>query len=421
MFPMRFSPNLNRRDIHLLLTHLPLSIILNVRMDKGNFQLAVRNSRSAQSGSQFSRRDFLKLTALGLGGLSLSPYLHASPARAALDIPEFPKADLLGRVAQGMAEVKSRPDLDSQTVATLYEDTVFPWLSEVPGEKPAYVFNNQKWVKMPDGYIYGPLIQPVHNRPNQPVSSLQKTSLGPGMWVEVTVPYVDVALQNDPSSHSWVEARTEEGRPIRLYYGQVFWVDTIKKNKDGQVIYRVNPNFYGGVDMMWAAAEAFRPIHEDDLIPIHPEVLDKRVVVDVTYQTLVCLEGDQEVYFCRVSTGAKYNASGEVVDNWSTPIGEHTISRKFISLQMSGGTTGAGYDLPGIGWVTIFANGGVALHSTVWHNNFGDAMSHGCVNMLPEDAKWVFRWSLPNVPYDPGMVDATLTGQASTKVEVIEG
>jgi hypothetical protein len=41
--------------------------------------------------------------------------------------------------------------------------------------------------------------------------------------------------------------------------------------------------------------------------------------------------------------------------------------------------------------------------------------------MLPEDAKWVFRWTLPNVPYDPGMVDATLTGQASSKVKVIEG
>ena len=82
--------------------------------------------------------------------------------------------------------------------------------------------------------------------------------------------------------------------------------------------------------------------------------------------------------------------------------------------------TGAGYDLPGIAWSTIFATGGVAVHSTFWHNNYGDAMSHGCVNVTPEDAKWLFRWTLPNVPYDPGMIDTTVTKEASTSVQVIE-
>jgi lipoprotein-anchoring transpeptidase ErfK/SrfK len=377
-----------------------------------------------QKKKDLSRRSFLKLGALGLGSVLLSRPLAAlagtSPASAAAGIPEFPKDILLGRVAQGVAEVKTRPEMEAPTVATLYEDAVFPWLGSMAGATPAYVFNNQKWVQTPDGYIYAPLIQPVRYQPNKPMSSLRQTSIGPGMWVEVTVPYVDVVLQNKPSSNSWVEALVDEGRPVRLHYGQVFWVDTIKKDDNGQVRYRVNPNYYGGVDMLWAAAEAFRPIQDHELTPLHPEATDKRIVVDVTFQTLACYEGDQEVYFCRVSTGAKYDAFGNVVDKWATPVGLHTISRKFISLQMSGGTTGAGYDLPGIGWVTIFATGGVALHSTVWHNNFGDAMSHGCVNMLPEDAKWVFRWCLPTVPYDPGMVDITLAGQESTKVRVIE-
>lgn len=376
----------------------------------------------------FSRRDFLKLAAFSLGGLALYPWSRAAargslpltPSRLAAGIPDFPQADLLGRVAQGVAEIKARPDLESQTLSILYEDAVFPWLGEVAGDRPAYVFNNQKWIVMPDGYIYAPLIQPVRNLPNKPVTSLRQTSLGPGMWAEVTVPFVDVILQTTPTSDSWVEAKVEQGLPVRLYYGQVFWVDTIKKNNQGETLYRVNPNYYGGVDMLWAAGEAFRPIQDDELTPIHPDAVDKRVVVDVTYQTLSCFEGEQEVYFCRVSTGAKFDAYGNVVDKWSTPVGDHTISRKFISLQMSGGTTGAGYDLPGIGWVTIFATGGVAIHSTVWHNNFGDAMSHGCVNCSPEDAKWIFRWTLPNVPYDPGMVDSTITGEASSRVQVVE-
>ena len=87
---------------------------------------------------------------------------------------------------------------------------------------------------------------------------------------------------------------------------------------------------------------------------------------------------------------------------------------------MSGGTTGGGYDLPGIGWTTLFVGSGVAIHSTFWHNNFGgELMSHGCVNARPEDAKWVFRWTLPVVPNDPG--DVTVEGMNnSTTVEVVE-
>jgi hypothetical protein len=35
------------------------------------------------------------------------------------------------------------------------------------------------------------------------------------------------------------------------------------------------------------------------------------------------------------------------------------------------------------------------MHGTYWHTNFGLQMSHGCVNMLNEDAKWLFRWTTP--------------------------
>lgn len=387
----------------------------------------MKTDRSIDTTANLSRRSFLRLAALGLGSLALpaltrplAVLAETHNATSTAGLASFPASQLLARVAQGVAEIKARPDLNSETLGVLYEDAVLPWLHEVPGAQPAYIFNNQKWVETPEGYLYAPLIQPVRNLPNQPVSSLRQTSLGPGMWAEVTVPYVDTSLVNQPSSNSWVAERIEEGLPVRLHYGQVFWIDSIKTTDQGQVLYRVNPNYYGGLDLLWAAAEAFRPIQDDELSPIHPDAPDKRVEVDLTYQTLSCYEGQREVYFCRVSTGAKFDAYGNLVDKWATPVGEHTISRKFISLQMSGGTTGAGYDLPGIGWVTIFATGGVALHSTIWHNNFGDAMSHGCVNMLPEDAKWVFRWTLPNVPYDPGMLDSTLTGQASSKVNVVE-
>jgi lipoprotein-anchoring transpeptidase ErfK/SrfK len=74
--------------------------------------------------------------------------------------------------------------------------------------------------------------------------------------------------------------------------------------------------------------------------------------------------------------------------------------------------------LPGIGWTTLFASGGIAIHSTFWHNNFGVPMSHGCVNSTPVDAKWIFRWVDPPVEYEPG--DVTIAMPGGTIVEVIE-
>ena len=362
-----------------------------------------------------SRRTFLKLSAIGIGSLCLRPRIQIQ------GLPDFPDADRLGRVAVGSVELKSLPDPNSQTLGLLYEDAVVPWLQETSGKTPAYIFNNQRWVETPEGYIYGPYLQPVNNRPNQAVENLPNSSRGPGMWAEVTVPYADAALDREASSNSWVEAKLEEGMPLRVYYSQVFWIDQIKTSSQGDILYRINPNYYGGVDMLWVDAHAFRPIAYDELTSIHPDVTDKSIVVDVLHQVLSCFEGDLEVHFCRVSTGAKFDMYGNKVDKWATPIGEHRITRKYISLQMSGGTTGAGYDLPGIGWTSIFATGGVAIHSTFWHNNYGDPVSHGCVNVNPQDAKWIFRWTTPEVVYDPGSLDVTLTGDDSTQVRVIEG
>jgi lipoprotein-anchoring transpeptidase ErfK/SrfK len=362
--------------------------------------------------SSLSRRNFLKLAALGMSSIYLRP-LAGKPALA-----DFPKYDRLGRVCVGKVNVKAGPDENSNNVGVLYEDAIVPWLSEAVGPKPYYY--SQRWVQTPDGYIYAPDVQPVRNFPNQPLDSLPGLIGGGGMWAEVTVPFAETSLVNAPSSNSWVKARMDEGLPVRVYYGQVFFVDQIQVDPSGQVYYRVNPNYYGGVDMLWVPAEAMRMITPEEIAPITPEVEDKHIVVDVTRQCLSCYEGKTEVYFCRVSTGAKFDAFGNVVDKWSTPVGQHRVSRKFITLQMSGGTTGASYDLPGIGWTTIFVTGGVAIHATIWHNDFGVPRSHGCVNCLPEDAKWIFRWNAPAVPYDPGMLDVTLTGMSSTSVQVIE-
>jgi lipoprotein-anchoring transpeptidase ErfK/SrfK len=364
------------------------------------------------NSNQINRRAFLRLAALGLGGLALRPIERN------FSLPEFPLAERLGR-AFTKVEVKKRPDFDSETVDVLFDDTVVPWLKEVAG--PHTGRYRLRWVETPTGYIWASELQPVRNIPNQPLTSLPETTLGQGIWAEVSVPYVDIALEREPVGPG-MKYLKENGYPIRLYYSQVVWVDQIKTDATGQVRYRVNER-YGYGDLMWGAAEAFRPLTSEEIAPISPNVEDKQVVINVNekYQTLSCFEGKSEVYFCRIAGGKRYDAEGTPLEHSSTPSGTHIIWRKQVSSHMSGGTTGAGYDLPGIGWTTLFSGDGVAIHSTFWHNNFGgELMSHGCVNAAPDDAKWVFRWTNPPVAYDPGDLYSKDTTIAPTRVKVLD-
>jgi lipoprotein-anchoring transpeptidase ErfK/SrfK len=36
---------------------------------------------------------------------------------------------------------------------------------------------------------------------------------------------------------------------------------------------------------------------------------------------------------------------------------------------------------------------GYGTHGTYWHTNFGQPMSHGCVNMTIGDAQWLYNWA----------------------------
>ena len=349
------------------------------------------------------------MSALGLGAIAMRPWERSRPSQ------DFPQSKYLGRVVVGKLDIMARPDADSQVVGTLYEDSIVTWMREVIGPKPYH--SNQRWVETPDGYIWSPYLQPVRDEKNPPVNMLPETSLGPGMWAEITVPYVNLTLANPPGRAPWLVNRLASGLPPRFFYSQIAWVNQISTDDSGGVWYQIEER-YGYGDRIWIPAETMRPLTEDDISPISPEVENKRILVDVSNQTLSCFEGSTEVYFCKISSGALYDYQGSRVDAWSTPLGTHRIWRKTVSLPLSGGSASIGWDLPAVGWIQLFVGSGVAIHSTYWHNNYGVPTSQGCVNARPEDAKWIFRWTQPQVAYDPG--DVTIPMPGGTIIEVIE-
>jgi lipoprotein-anchoring transpeptidase ErfK/SrfK len=353
-----------------------------------------------------TRRDFLKAGFFSAGAFVLQPWFKWDQLQV-----DWPDAEKLGRnCTGGWINLRARPSADSEKLGVLYEDSIVVWLREVIGD-PASM--TRRWIETPEGYLYAPGVQPVYNRPNIPLTELPMTPMGQGMWAEVTVPYVDLYLANPPARSPWLQ---EIDRP-RLYFSQVIWIDEIRTNTQGQILYRLNEKYGTFGDIFWAAAEAFRPITADELTPIHPDAGDKRIIVNLDYQTLSCFEGKDEVYFCRISSGAKYDFEGKVVDSWATPAGAHLPWRKVISIHMTGGSTGLGWDTMSVPWTYLFDGSGAAIHSTHWHNDFGTPRSRGCVNAAPEDAKWIYRWVAPHIDLYPG--DLTMTGPGGTVIEVV--
>jgi lipoprotein-anchoring transpeptidase ErfK/SrfK len=359
-----------------------------------------------------SRRDFLKLAGVGLGALAFNPL---KPFEFEYPRAQFPEGERLGRVFSKV-DVRNEPNFSAPSVGVFYDDQVVVWQQDVVTrgyQDPNYL--NQRWVKIPEGYIYAPSLQPVKNLLNTPITAIPNGQKG--FWAEVTVPYVNMVLEG-PAISPHIKTLTEGNFPIRMYYSQVVWIDSIAQN-GAQIMYRFNENagyhpqgYTGGGygDLLWGEATAFRPLTLDDISPISPDVdpATKKIVVDRTqeYQTLSCFEGNTEVYFCRVSTGQRLDVYGNPVTEYLTPLGEHVTWRKAISIHMAGGTTGSGYDTAAVSWTTLFSGEGYAVHAAFWHNNFGVPRSHGCVNCLPEDAKWIFRWAAPVNSLEQGDVVA---------------
>jgi lipoprotein-anchoring transpeptidase ErfK/SrfK len=121
--------------------------------------------------------------------------------------------------------------------------------------------------------------------------------------------------------------------------------------------------------------------------------VDERWIdVDLEGQILTAYEGSRAVYTTLVSSGRGGSA---------TPRGTFRIWAKLATGEMSddGGDDidASPYLMQGVPWVMYF-NEGVALHGAYWHDRFGQRRSHGCVNLAPRDAAWVFGWARPRLP-----------------------
>jgi lipoprotein-anchoring transpeptidase ErfK/SrfK len=124
----------------------------------------------------------------------------------------------------------------------------------------------------------------------------------------------------------------------------------------------------------------------------------KWIEISLIDQSLKAYEDGKVVLDTQVSTGLPGLGIVRGIPT-ETPRGRFNIDPKMPSKHMGDGQLTAdpeAYELPGVPWTSFFEfTTGVALHGTYWHDNFGSRMSHGCVNMRTEEAKWLYRWTTP--------------------------
>ncbi|HEX4473722.1 MAG TPA: L,D-transpeptidase [Polyangiaceae bacterium] len=150
-----------------------------------------------------------------------------------------------------------------------------------------------------------------------------------------------------------------------------------------------------GKDGRWVKSDEVRTAAKPGDLPWFAKGSTKWIDVSILSQTLVLWEGSTPVYATLVSTGK--DGLGDPKTTHSTPTGIFHIYQKHVTTTMDSDVADHEFELRDVPWVMYFS-GGYALHGAYWHDDFGKVRSHGCVNLAPIDARYVFSWSDPNVP-----------------------
>lgn len=160
-----------------------------------------------------------------------------------------------------------------------------------------------------------------------------------------------------------------------------------EKRAQGRAYYRI------GEDEWASDRDVRRPTKAEPPDGVMPG--ERWIDIELETQTLVAYVGDTPVYATMVSTG-----KGRQGTAFATPKGVHRIWVKLLVSSMDNLEDEAAsdvYSIEDVPYVQFFSKG-VGLHATFWHKKFGHVRSHGCVNLPPLDAQWLFAFTGPHLP-----------------------
>ncbi len=205
-----------------------------------------------------------------------------------------------------------------------------------------------------------------------------------------------VTLKDGQLRHGWVATDTSYWtapgkRPV---YSQRDKVSRFTSFEVRQVSTHRGAEYIQVDEGRWLKAADVR-LASPTAMPAETKPTERWIAVDTQQQTLVAYEGERPVFATLVSTGRGYGDS-----ELATPKGQFRIWVKLLSTDMTNieDQNASRYwaieDVPYV----MFFKGGYGLHGAFWHRSFGNRRSHGCVNLAPLDAQFLFHWAGPRLP-----------------------
>ncbi|MCS6902329.1 MAG: L,D-transpeptidase [Myxococcales bacterium] len=142
---------------------------------------------------------------------------------------------------------------------------------------------------------------------------------------------------------------------------------------------------------------------EKDKMPASMEAGQRWIDVHIRAGTLTAYVGERPVFTTLVSPGAGgYGAASEsnaaLVKRSATPLGVYRVTWKTRAAVMSPED-----DDPKKFWIadvphTLYFRPPFAIHTAYWHEDFGMPKSAGCINVSPEDGRFLYDWTDPPTP-----------------------
>jgi hypothetical protein len=196
---------------------------------------------------------------------------------------------------------------------------------------------------------------------------------------------------------------------------------------EGAVLTRSGQGTVSVVPVVREQAKAFRvntgPVAQNDL-PEYSETLlwlsdnpnplgdpyaggRKWIEISISQQTLWAYQGGTLISSTLVSTGLDPNSTEQGLfhvryklptqdmagttneDGEVVALGQEAAENAGIGTEV-GETAYTVEDVPNVMYFNLDAE---ALHGAYWHNNFGNKMSHGCVNLPLYYATWLYGWA----------------------------
>jgi hypothetical protein len=267
--------------------------------------------------------------------------------------------------------LRAGPSLDDEIIVVLPDNAEF---ITAPGSKgdwiPGYA----------DGYAGWVFADYLDEPPKLP--TLSAADWNPAIWQGAALGETNVRAQ--PTTQSEIVDVLQYGDSLTVSA----WVKGEEVFQGADEWAQIGPNRYVYARNVGRNAPVLPPP-----LPSNAPISDRWIDVHLTQQLMTAYEGRNPVRVAVTTTG---------MAGWETPPGSYAINTRVANETMDSGAIGAEhyYKLEDVLFTQYFTDRGHAIHFAWWRTpeTIGRPGSHGCLNLLLDDARFFWDWADVGLP-----------------------